>query len=61
MVVAFSVGSALLALAGPAGAVSVSTEAELRAAFATATQIDLQADIVLTDCIGGGAVERTLQ
>jgi Right handed beta helix region len=53
------VGGALVGLAGPAGAVSVSTEAELRAAFATDTQIDVQADIVLTDCTGGGAVERT--
>jgi hypothetical protein len=53
------VGSVVVGFAGPATAVSVSTEAELKAAFATDTQIDVQADIVLTDCTGGGAVERT--
>jgi pectate lyase-like protein len=52
------VGAALVALAGPAAAVEVSTEAELKAAFATESQIDVQADIVLTDCTDGGAVER---
>jgi hypothetical protein len=39
--------------------VTVSTEAELKAEFASGTQIDVGADIVLTDCTGGGAVERT--
>jgi hypothetical protein len=52
------VGSVVVGFAGPATAVSVSTEAELKAAFATDTQIDVQADIVLTDCTGGGAIER---
>src|SRR5260370_42213813 len=52
-------GSTLVGLASPAAAVTVSNEAELRAAFATDTQIDVQADIVLTDCTGGGAIERT--
>jgi hypothetical protein len=55
---AVSAGGALVALAGPAGAVSVSTEAELKAAFASDSQIDVSADITLTDCSGGGAVER---
>jgi hypothetical protein len=49
----------LVALGGPAVAATVSTEAELKAAFATDTQIDIEADITLTDCTGGGAVERT--
>jgi putative intracellular protease/amidase len=52
-------GSAVVLSTGPAAAVTVTNEAELKAAFATDTQIDLQADIVLTDCTGGGAVERT--
>jgi hypothetical protein len=51
--------SAVVWSTAPAAAVTVSNEAELRAAFATDTQIDVQADIVLTDCTGGGAVERT--
>jgi hypothetical protein len=59
-VTGFTCGVVLVGLAAPAGAVSVSTEAELKAAFATETQIDVQADIVLTDCSGGGgAVERS--
>jgi Right handed beta helix region len=59
LVAGIVVGSVVVGFAGPATAVSVSTEAELKAAFATDTQIDVQADIVLTDCTGGGAVERT--
>lgn len=51
--------SVLFVSTAPAGAVTVSTEAELRAAFASESQIDLAADIVLTDCTGGGAVERS--
>jgi len=46
------------ALAGPAVAVSVSDEAELRAAFATDTSIDVEADITLIDCSDGGDVAR---
>src|SRR2546429_1906734 len=52
-------GGVLVGVASPASAVTVANEAELRAAFATETQIDVQADIVLTDCTGGGAIERT--
>jgi hypothetical protein len=48
----------LVALGGRAVAATVSTEVELKAAFASDTQIDVGADIVLTDCTGGGAVER---
>jgi Right handed beta helix region len=51
-------GTAVVAVAKPAGAVSVTSEAELKAAFATETHIDILADIVLTDCTDGGAVER---
>jgi Right handed beta helix region len=51
-------GTAIVAVAKPAGAVSVTSEAELKAAFATETHIDILADIVLTDCTDGGAVER---
>lgn len=51
-------GGVLIGVAPPAGAVSVSNEAELRAAFATDTVIDVDADIVLSDCTGGGRVER---
>ncbi|OWY61829.1 hypothetical protein B7486_61700, partial [cyanobacterium TDX16] len=48
-----------LAIASPAGAVDVSTEAELRAAFADGaeTEISLQGDIQLTDC-GEGDLDR---
>ena len=42
----------------PAAAVSVSTESELRAAFATETAVDVEADIVLSDCTSGGRVVR---
>ena len=44
----------------PAGATAVGTEAELRAAFASDAQVDLTADITLTDCSGSdaGAVSR---
>ena len=59
LVAGIAAGGVLVGLASPASAVTVSNEAELRAAFATETQIDVQADIVLTDCTGGGAVERT--
>jgi hypothetical protein len=46
--------------AAPAGAVDVSNEAQLRAEWATATSIELDHDITLTDCSGGGgAAERT--
>jgi Right handed beta helix region len=58
IVVATTAGAALVALALPASAVAVSTEAELRAAFETETVIDIQADITLTDCTGGGDVGR---
>lgn len=58
LVAGIAAGSMLVGLASPAAAVTVSNEAELKAAFSTDTQIDLQADIVLTDCTGGGAVER---
>jgi hypothetical protein len=52
--------AALLSLvASRADATTVSTEAELKAAFAADTTIDVAADIVLTDCTGGGAVLRT--
>ena len=59
LVAGIAAGGVLVGLASPASAVTVSNEAELRAAFATETQIDVQADIVLTDCTGGGAIERT--
>lgn len=59
LVAGIAAGGALVGLAEPAAAVSVSTEAELRAAFATDTSIDVEADITLTDCTGDGAVERT--
>ncbi len=49
---------ALVALSTPAGATQVSNEAELKAAFATDTQVDIEADITLSDCTGGGAVDR---
>ena len=59
LVAGIAAGSVLVGLASPAAAVTVSNEAELRTAFATDSQIDVQADIVLTDCTGGGAIERT--
>ncbi|MGH8985368.1 MAG: choice-of-anchor Q domain-containing protein [Acidimicrobiia bacterium] len=51
----------LVVTAGPAGAgaMVVSTEAELRAAFDTESSIVLANDIELSDCIGGGAVTRS--
>jgi Right handed beta helix region len=58
LVGAITTGIVLVGVAGPAGAVQVSNEAELKAAFASDTQIDIEADITLTDCTGGGAVER---
>jgi hypothetical protein len=39
--------------AAPAGAATVTTEAELRTAFAADTTVDLGADITLTDCGAG--------
>jgi hypothetical protein len=44
-----------LVVASPAGAVDVTTEAQLRAAFADGaeTEISLQGDVVLTDCAEG--------
>lgn len=52
---------AWLPLAGSAGAqTGVSTEAELRAAFATDAAVVLENDITLTDCTSGGAIERTV-
>jgi hypothetical protein len=52
-------GGLPMILAGPAAATTVSTEAELRAAFGDAaeTQIDLAADIDVT-CGGGGELVR---
>ena len=46
--------------AAPAGAATVTTEAELRAAFAADTAVDLGADVTLTDCAAGdgGSVLR---
>jgi hypothetical protein len=58
LVAGIAAGGVLVGLAEPAAAVSVSTEAELRAAFATDTSIDVEADITLTDCTGGGDVAR---
>ena len=58
LVGAIAAGGVLVAVAEPAGAASVSNEAELRAAFATDTSIDVEADITLTDCTGGGDVGR---
>src|SRR6266699_1791597 len=58
LVAGIAAGGVLVGLAEPAGAASVSNEAELRAAFATDTSIDVEADITLTDCTGGGDVGR---
>ena len=46
----------------PAGATTVTTEAELRAAFANDAVVDLAGDITLTDCAAGfdGAVLRAV-
>jgi hypothetical protein len=46
-------GSLVIGMTEPAGAVQVSNEAELRAAFATDTSIEVEADITLTDCSDG--------
>jgi hypothetical protein len=43
-------GATFLVASAPAGAATVSTEAELRASFASDAQVDLAADITLTDC-----------
>lgn len=53
-------GAALVVVSSPAGATTVANEAELRAAFAADAQVDLSADITLTDCTGpdAGAVGR---
>jgi hypothetical protein len=53
-------GAMSILVAAPAGATTVGTEAELRAAFASDAQVDLSADITLTDCTGPdvGAVVR---
>jgi hypothetical protein len=64
-VLAFVIGAAMagiglpVILAGPAAAITVSTEAELRAAFGdvSETQIDLAADVDVT-CGGGGELVR---
>jgi hypothetical protein len=50
---------AVVVAAAPAAAVEVSNEVQLRAAWATASSIELDHDITLTDCTGGGAAERT--
>src|SRR3954451_17432632 len=54
------VAGTLGVVSSPAGATAVGTEAELRAAFAADGQVDLTADITLTDCTGidVGAVGR---
>jgi hypothetical protein len=54
------VGATAALSAAPAGAATVTTEAELRAAFAADTAVDLGADITLTDCTAGedGALVR---
>ena len=54
-----TVAAAIVVASTPAGATPVSTEAELRAAFAADASVELLNDITLTDCTGGGAVERT--
>lgn len=52
---------AWMPLVSTAGAqTGVSSEAELRAAFATDDVVVLEDDITLTDCEGGGALERTV-
>jgi hypothetical protein len=50
----------LILISPPASATTVGTEAELRAAFASDSQVDLSADITLSDCTGPdvGAVVR---
>jgi hypothetical protein len=53
-------GATAVVTAAPASAATVTTEAELRAAFAADTTVDLAADITLTDCTAGdgGSVLR---
>jgi hypothetical protein len=54
------VGATAIVTSVPAGAATVTTEAELRAAFAGDTTVDLGADITLADCTAGedGALSR---
>ena len=47
------VGATATVAAAPAGATPVTTEAELRTAFANDAVVDLGADITLTDCAAG--------
>ena len=47
------VGATAMVAAAPAGATTVTTEAELRTAFANDAVVDLGADITLTDCAAG--------
>lgn len=54
------VGTAVLTTSSLVGATTVSTEAELRLAFANDDLVELSNDITLTDCTGGGALERTI-
>jgi len=59
LAVALLVGGALVLSAAPAGAVDVSTEAQLRDAFADEAQVDLVNDLTLVDCsVDAGAVTR---
>jgi hypothetical protein len=60
LVAAAALAGTTLFVAAPAGAITVSDEAGLRAAFADAaeTQIDLANDISLTDCAAGD-LDRT--
>jgi hypothetical protein len=51
-------GTLVVGVAEPAGAVQVSNEAELRAAFAADALIEVEADITLTDCTDDGDVAR---
>jgi hypothetical protein len=51
-------GGVLVMAAAPAGAVDVSTEAQLRSEFDTGTEITLTGDIFLEDCVAG-SVERS--
>jgi hypothetical protein len=60
VVVVAMIGGTLAVASLPAGATSVGTEAQLRAAFADDAQVDLTGDITLSDCSGPdvGAVVR---
>jgi hypothetical protein len=53
-------GATAVVTSAPAGAATVTTEAELRASFAADMTVDLGADITLTDCTAGddGALLR---